>query len=44
MAMIEDRQAVGPRDEVGSLETGKQADLLGVDLTAGLGTSQLARE
>ena len=34
MATIEGAQAVGLGDEVGSLKTGKQADLILVDLTA----------
>jgi 5-methylthioadenosine/S-adenosylhomocysteine deaminase len=34
MATVESAQAVGLGEEVGSLEVGQQADLIGVDLTA----------
>jgi 5-methylthioadenosine/S-adenosylhomocysteine deaminase len=34
MAMVEGAQAIGLGDEIGSLEEGKQADLILVDLTA----------
>jgi 5-methylthioadenosine/S-adenosylhomocysteine deaminase len=34
MATVEGAQAIGLGDEVGSLEVGKQADLILVDLTA----------